>query len=67
MAIYRETAHALFGDGGTAGSTPKPAPRTAEPVRARTPEPAAKAFTRDTTVRPAPAAESSFMAAPAFG
>ncbi|MDB5471360.1 MAG: hypothetical protein JWR84_2920, partial [Caulobacter sp.] len=67
MAIYRETARGLFGDGGTADRTPTPA---REPVRTRAPEPAAKPFTRDTTVRTAPAApaaETSFMAAPAFG
>lgn len=71
MAIYRETAHTLFGDGGTAYDNPKPAART---VRTPAPAPAAKPFTRDTTqdrvaqdrVATAPA-ETSFMAAPAYG
>lgn len=66
MAIYRETAHTLFGDGGTAYDNPKPTART---VRAPAPAPAAKPFTRDTTadrVTTAPA-ETSFMAAPAYG
>ncbi len=64
MAIYRETARGLFGEGGSAAPA-------AKPVRTRTPEPAAKPFTRDTTARVAPTAgpvaETSFMAAPAYG
>ncbi|MDO9336392.1 MAG: hypothetical protein Q7T61_08320 [Caulobacter sp.] len=64
MAIYRETAHALFGDGATTTPTPKP---VREPVKTRTAAPADTTFTRDTTVRTAPAAETSFMATPAFG
>ncbi len=79
MAIYRETAHALFGDGGTASDTPKPATKTvSEPVQTRAPE--ARSFSRDTTfetpavrtVRTAPVAspadaDTSFMSTPAFG
>lgn len=64
MAIYRETARGLFGEGGTAAPA-------AKPVHTRAPQPAAKPFTRDTSARVAPtiapAAETSFMAAPAYG
>ena len=64
MAIYRETAHSLFGDGGTAYDKPAPAART---VRNPAPAPAAKPFTRNTTHDRVAPAETSFMAAPAYG